>query len=237
MEQTVNPTVNFFGIEFDLTILFMSLLVVLLAFLFVFWTSRHLKMKPTGKQNVLEWVYDFVIGIIKPNLGDYTANYSLFAFCLFLFVLIANNIGLVAKVEVKGYNIWSSPTANFAVDFGLSLMGALICHFEGIRKTGLKNYLKGYLDPTPAMMPMNILEELTNVVSLALRLYGNIYAGEVVLALLVQFANFSVFTAPIAFVLNMLWTGFSIFISGIQAYVFVLLTTTYIGKKVNPEEE
>lgn len=237
MEQTVNPTVNFFGIEFDLTILFMSLLVVLLAFLFVFWTSRHLKMKPTGKQNVLEWVYDFVIGIIKPNLGDYTANYSLFAFCLFLFVLIANNIGLVAKVEVKGYNIWSSPTANFAVDFGLSLMVALICHFEGIRKTGLKNYLKGYLDPTPAMMPMNILEELTNVVSLALRLYGNIYAGEVVLALLVQFANFSVFTAPIAFVLNILWTGFSIFISGIQAYVFVLLTTTYIGKKVNPEEE
>ncbi len=237
MEQTVNPTVNFFGIEFDLTILFMSLLVVLLAFLFVFWTSRHLKMKPTGKQNVLEWVYDFVIGIIKPNLGDYTANYSLFAFCLFLFVFIANNIGLVAKVEVKGYNIWSSPTANFAVDFGLSLMVALICHFEGIRKTGLKNYLKGYLDPTPAMMPMNILEELTNVVSLALRLYGNIYAGEVVLALLVQFADFSVLTAPIAFVLNMLWTGFSIFISGIQAYVFVLLTTTYIGKKVNPEEE
>lgn len=237
MEKTINPTVQFLGIEFDLTILAMSLLVVLIVFLFVFWASRNLKLKPTGKQNILEWTYDFVIGIIKPNLGHYTKNYSLFAFCLFLFVFVANNVGLLAKVEVKDYNFWTSPTANFAVDFGLSLMVACICHFEGIRKHGIKRYLKDYLDPTPAMLPMNLLEELTNIVSLSLRLYGNIYAGEVVMALLVQFADFSVYTAPVAFLLNMAWTGFSIFISGIQAYVFVLLTTTYIGKKVNLDNE
>lgn len=233
MEKTINPTVKFLGIEFDLTILMMSLLVVLIAFLFVFWTSRHLKIKPTGRQNVLEWIYDFVLRIIKPNLGSYTKNYSLFAFCLFLFVFVANNIGLLTKIQVKDYNLWTSPTANFAVDFGLSLMVAVICHFEGIRKHGLKIYLKDYLEPTAAMLPMNLLEELTNIISLSLRLYGNIYAGEVVMALLVQFADFSPYATPIAFLLNMAWIGFSIFISGIQAYVFVLLTTTYIGKKVN----
>ena len=112
-------------------------------------------------------------------------------------------------------------------------MVAVICHFECIRKHGLKTYLKDYLEPTAAMLPMNLLEELTNIISLSLRLYGNIYAGEVVMALLVQFADFSPYATPIAFLLNMAWIGFSIFISGIQAYVFVLLTTTYIGKKVN----
>ena len=119
MEKTINPTVKFLGIEFDLTILMMSLLVVLIAFLFVFWTSRHLKIKPTGRQNVLEWIYDFVLGIIKPNLGSYTKNYSLFAFCLFLFVFVANNIGLLTKIQVKDYNLWTSPTANFAVNLSI----------------------------------------------------------------------------------------------------------------------
>ena len=60
METSVNPTAQFFGIEFDLTILAMSLLTVLVAFVLIFWFSRNMQLKPKGKQNVLEWVYEFV---------------------------------------------------------------------------------------------------------------------------------------------------------------------------------
>lgn len=236
METLKNPTIDLFGIEFDMTILAMSLLTVFLVFGFVYWASRSMTLKPSGKQNVLEWLFDFVTGVIKPNLGKYTTNYRLLSFTLFLFVFMANNIGLLAKVEVGDFNLWTSPTANFAVDFTLSLMVAVVCHVEGIRKKGIKSYLAGFLSPTPAMLPMTLLEEVTNVVSLALRLFGNIYAGEVMTSLLLQLARFSVFTFPIAFGFNMAWTAFSIFIGGIQAYVFVLLTTTYIGNKVNGEE-
>lgn len=236
METLKNPTIDLFGIEFDMTILAMSLLTVFLVFGFVYWASRSMTLKPSGKQNVLEWLFDFVTGVIKPNLGKYTTNYRLLSFTLFLFVFMANNIGLLAKVEVGDFNLWTSPTANFAVDFTLSLMVAVVCHVEGIRKKGIKSYLAGFLSPTPAMLPMALLEEVTNVVSLALRLFGNIYAGEVMTSLLLQLARFSVFTFPIAFGFNMAWTAFSIFIGGIQAYVFVLLTTTYIGNKVNGEE-
>ena len=116
-------------------------------------------------------------------------------------------------------------------------MVAIISHVEGVRKSGWKEYFKEYVSPTPAMLPMNILEEITNVVSLSLRLFGNIFAGEIVLNLLVQFSHLNIFVAPVAFILNMIWTAFSIFISSIQAYVFVMLTSTYIGKKVNHEEE
>ena len=237
METSVNPTAQFFGIEFDLTILAMSLLTVLVAFVLIFWFSRNMQLKPKGKQNVLEWVYEFVQGIIRPNLGHYTSNYSLLFFGLFFFLLIANNIGLLTKLEVGEYNLWSSPTSNAAYNFGLALLIAVIVHFEGIRKNGIKEYLKEYLSPTPVMLPMNILEEFTNVISLTLRLYGNIFAGEIVLSLLVQFAHYNIVALPVAFVLNILWTGFSVFISAIQAYVFVMLSSTYVGKKVNHEEE
>ena len=237
METSVNPTAQFFGIEFDLTILAMSLLTVLVAFVLIFWFSRNMQLKPKGKQNVLEWVYEFVQGIIRPNLGRYTSNYSLLFFGLFFFLLIANNIGLLTKLEVGDYNLWSSPTSNAAYNFGLALLIAVVVHVEGIRKNGIKEYLKEYLSPTPVMLPMNILEEFTNVISLTLRLYGNIFAGEIVLSLLVQFAHYNIVAVPFAFILNMLWTGFSIFISAIQAYVFIMLSSTYVGKKVNHEEE
>ena len=96
----------------------MSLLTVLITFLIIFISSRNMQLKPKGKQNVLEWVYEFVQGIIKPNLGRYTSNYSLLFFSLFFFLVIANNIGLVAKIEIGGYNFWSSPTSNAAYNFG-----------------------------------------------------------------------------------------------------------------------
>lgn len=237
MGETQNPTANFFGIDFDLTILAMTLLTVLIVFLFVFWASRRMTIKPKGKQNVLEWTYEFVQNLIRPNVGVYTKNYTFLAFALFLFLFVANNIGLAAKFETEKFNFWTSPTANFMVDLTLSLIVAVIVHFEGIRKNGLMGYFREYLTPTPAMLPMNILEEFTNIASLALRLYGNIFAGEIVMALLLQFAHLSVFTAPIAFVLNLAWTAFSVFISSIQAYVFVLLSTKYIGNKLDTENE
>lgn len=237
METTVNPTVHFLGIDFDLTILAMSLLTVFIAFGVIYAFSRNMQLKPKGKQNVLEWVYEFVQGIIKPNLGRYASNYSLLFFALFFFLLVANNLGLVTKLKVGHYNLWSSPTSNVSFNFGLALLIAVVVHVEGVRKNGFKGYLKEYLEPTPAMLPMNILEEFTNVISLTLRLYGNIFAGEIILGLLVNFAQMSALTWPIAFILNLLWTAFSVMISCIQAYVFVILSSVYIGKKVNHEEE
>ncbi|EHJ52068.1 F0F1 ATP synthase subunit A [Streptococcus macacae] len=237
METTVNPTVHFLGITFDLTILVMSLLTVVIAFGLIFWATRRMALKPKGKQGFIEFIYDFVQGVMRPVLGKYSANYSLFIFTLFFFILIANNVGLLAKLTTKEYNFWSSPTANFMVDLTLSLMVACVVHIEGIRKRGLKKYLKSYLSPYPAMLPMNLLEQFTNVISLALRLFGNIFAGEIVMSLLVSFAHYSAITGPIGFILNMIWTAFSIFISCIQAYVFIILTSTYLGNKVNVEDE
>ena len=129
MEESINPTITLGPVTFDLTLLAMSLLTVFIVFAFVYWASRKMTLKPSGKQNVLEYLYDFVIGFTKGNIGDkYIKNYSLFIFSLFLFVAVANNLGLMAKVQTtNGYNLWTSPTANLAFDLGFSFLITLIC--------------------------------------------------------------------------------------------------------------
>ena len=238
MEESVNPTLNIGPVSFDLTLLAMSLVTVLTVFAFVYWASRKMTLRPKGKQNALEMIYDFVIGFTKGNIGEhYMKDYSLFLFSLFLFILVANNIGLMAKIQTtNGYNLWTSPTANLGYDLSLSFLITLIAHVEGIRRRGIKEYLKAFATPG-FMTPMNLLEEVTNFASLAIRIYGNIFAGEVLASLLLSLSQLAFYWYPTAFVGSMLWTAFSIFISCIQAYVFTMLSSMYIGKKINGEEE
>ena len=142
----------------------------------------------------------------------------------------------MAKIQTtNGYNLWTSPTANLGYDFAFSFLITLIAHVEGIRRRGVKEYLKAFVTPG-FMTPMNILEELTNFASLALRIFGNIFAGEVLASLLVNLSHQAFYWYPFAFIGSMAWTAFSIFISCIQAYVFTMLSSIYIGKKINGEE-
>ena len=206
METTSNPTVSLFGIDFDLTVLAMSLLTVIIVFGVVFWSSRKMTIKPKGKQNVLEFIYEFVNSTISQSLGKFTKNYSLLLFVIFTFVFTANNLGLLVSVKSEHYNFWTSPTSNFGVTITLSLIITLISHIEGIRKKGFKGYLK-----------------------------GNIYSGEVLTGLILQLVTWSAFAAPVSFALNLVWVAFSAFIGFIQAYVFIILSSNYIGDKVNEE--
>ena len=77
MEESLNPTVNIGPISFDLTLLAISLITVLMVFAFVYWASRKMTIRPKGKQNALEMIYDFVVSFAKPNIGDsYIKDYS-----------------------------------------------------------------------------------------------------------------------------------------------------------------
>lgn len=238
MEGTAAPTITLGPVTFDVTMIIVTMVTITIIFLLVFWASRNMTLKPKGKQNVLEYVYELTMNFTKGNLGETESKrYALYFFVLFSFLLVANNLGLMTKLESsEGVNFWTSPTSNMAYDFGLAIMAVVFCHVEGVRRQGLKNYLKAFVTPW-AMAPMNILEEVTNVASLALRLYGNIFAGEILVTLLVQMSQKSAFAYPIAFLLNVIWTGFSVFISCLQAYVFVMLVSMYLNKKIQVEGE
>ncbi|GBG96675.1 F0F1 ATP synthase subunit A [Lactococcus termiticola] len=231
-------TFNVGPIVFDGTITVMTALTVVIVFGLVFWASRKMQLKPTGKQNVLEWVVDFVAGINKDNLGSREASrFTLMSFTLFSFLLIANTIGLVTKIDgAHDVAFWKSPTANPTIDLTLAVLIIVLANTLGVQKFGFVGYLKNAFWKAPkAMLPMNILEEFTNTLSLGLRLYGNIFAGEVMLGLIAQMLHPSWFMLPVTWILGVVWIGFSFFISALQAYVFVLLSNLYISHKILAE--
>ena len=100
MEESINPTLNLGPVTFDLTMVLVSAITIFIIFLLVFWASRKMQLKPTGKQNVLEYVYELTIGFTKGNLGDEESKrYNLFFFVAFTFLVVANNLGLMTKIE------------------------------------------------------------------------------------------------------------------------------------------
>ncbi|KHD44265.1 F0F1 ATP synthase subunit A [Streptococcus hongkongensis] len=236
--EEITPTLTLGPVTFNLTLLAMCVISIALIFAFVYSASRHMAIRPKGKQTILEFLLDFVSGVTDEHVEKPFRNrYALFFFTVFLFVMVANNLGLVTKLETTHkMNLWTSPTANVGFDLALSLLISIICQVEGIRQRGFIPYLKRFASPS-IMTPMNLLEEVTNVLSLALRLYGNIFAGEVVMGLLMKMIATNVLWFPVAMTLNIVWVAFSVFISCVQAYVFTKLISMYLGKKVNEEEE
>lgn len=236
-EQTLK--FQLFGIWFDGTICLMVLLTCLIVFAFVYFCSRKMQLKPTGKQNALEWVVDFVRDIVSGNLPKREVNnFHLLAFTFFLFVLVANIIGLMTKVVVGPDNItlWKSPTADPIVTMTLAFTTMILSIFFSIQRLGVKGYfVNSYLKPFGFLLPMNLLEEFTNLLTLGLRLYGNIFAGEVLLTLLGKMAMNGPFGFVAALPLEMIWLAFSIFVGCIQAYVFATLSMVYIGHKIEAE--
>ncbi len=217
----------------------MTIISCIIVFFVVFICTRNLQMKPKGKQNFIEWVIDFVRGIVADNLpGSQVNNFHLLGVTMFLFVFVANEIGLVTKiVTTDDITLWKSPTADPFVTLTLALMVISLTHFFGIKSLGFKNYLiNSYLKPVGFLLPLKIIEEFTNVITLGLRLYGNIFAGEVLLGLIANmFISLGWWSLPIVMPLEMIWIGFSLFIGAIQAYVFVTLTMVFMSHKIVAE--
>lgn len=238
----VSKIVKVGPLYFDLTLIGMVILTCLLVFLFVFICSRNLQMKPKGKQNVLEWVIDFVKNILNDNLSKKeVSNFHLFSFTMFLFILFSNIIGLVLKLEThqgeQAISYWKSPTADPIVTLTLGALTILLTNYVGIKKFGFKKFFNNsYMQPVSFLMPIKLMEDLTNILTLGLRLYGNIFAGEVLLTLI---AKMAVSKGLLSFIpsvpLEMIWQGFSIFIGGMQAYIFVTLSAVYLSHKVEIE--
>ena len=230
---------KFMGLNFDLTGIIGSTLMALAVFFICFWLARKVELKPNKRQNVLEYLLEFTNGIVKDNVSDVDAqnHLSLYAFVLFLFIWFMNQLGMFLEVNVDDWVFVKSPTADPVATMSFAMMTLLLSFTFGVQRFGVGGYLKNYAQPVGFLLPVNVIEEFTNFLTLSLRLYGNIYAGEVLLTLIGNDLAHAggPFTLILAAPLAMLLQGFSVFIGSIQAYVFVTLSMVYIGKKVTTE--
>lgn len=234
MGETVE--LNFLGLSIGFNVLIAMIATVLIVLGLCIYMTRNLSVDNPGKpQLILEWLIDFTRGILQDSFGNtIPPAYLVIALTLLMTIFVSNLLGLPFLVEANGISYWKSPTADLAVALTLSVLMNLISHFLGIRAYGLGQYFKvTYMTPNILKLPISLVEELINTLTLALRLFGNIFAGEVLLALIATAGNsFGVVTWLFGIPLEMVWQGFSLFIGAIQAYIFVTLSMVYLSEKV-----
>ena len=228
-----NPLHDFMGMTFNLSNIMMLVITAAIVFLIAILATRNLQLKPTGMQNFFEWIMDFVKGIIKSNMDWKTGGrFHILGITLILFLFVSNVLGLPLAVLVDGNLWWKSPTADPMITMTLAATVIVLTHYYGIKMKGVKGYGKDFLTPFPFLLPLNLVSEFASTLTLGLRLYGNIYAGEVLLGLIASLGVSSIFGLVGAIVPGVAWMGFSIFVGAIQSFIFVMLTMVYMSNKV-----
>ena len=239
MEET--KIISILGIDFSLNIVLSLITTVVLVLLLCLWMTKTLSVdKPSKPQVMLEWLIEFIKGIIRDTLdGGYSDVYVVISLALFLFLIIANFLGLPFIVHVHEFSYWKSPTADAVVAFSLAVIMNIISHILGMKSQGIGKYwVNTYFKPNLLALPVKVIEEVINLFTLALRLFGNIFAGEVLLNLISTLGNkFGIATWFVGIPLQMIWQGFSIFIGAIQAYIFVTLSLVYLSHKLEHKHE
>jgi F-type H+-transporting ATPase subunit a len=216
-----NPIVKLFGLEVNFVIIIMAWIVMLILIVLAWFASRKLSWIPKGWQNIFEYAVEFIENMVKSSLGECGIKYTYFFGSLFLFILVSNMMGLI---PIPGF---VSPTRDVSVTLSLAVLWVIWAQYIGIRENGLWGHLKHYFQPFAPFVLIHLLELGVRPMTLALRLFGNIYAGEILLEKLTE--NF---LPPIP----SLWILVSIAIGGIQAFIFTVLTVSYTGLTVSHED-
>lgn len=226
-----------FSLTFNLSTVVMLIISAAIVFFIAVISTRNLKLKPTGMQNFMEWIMDFVKGIIKSNMDWKTGGrFHVLGITLIMFIAVSNLIGLpLGGVLINGDLWWKSPTADITVTLTLASMVTVLATFYGIKMHGMGHYTSTFFKPVSFMFPLKIIEEFANTLTLGLRLYGNIYAGEILLGLIAGIAGTGIWGLLGGLIPGMAWIGFSIFIGFIQAFVFTMLTMVYLSHKVSKD--
>jgi F-type H+-transporting ATPase subunit a len=200
----------------------MEVLVVgILIIFFIIVRSRLSVESPGGLQHIFEGYHGFIEGESQNIIGPHSERFTPFLAALGLFILVANLFGIVPGLE--------SPTASPVVPLGFALCAFGYYQVQGLRRHGIK-YLKQFLGPvwwlSPLMLPLEIISHLARLLSLTIRLYANMFAGDLITL---------VFLSLVPLVVPVLFLGLHIFVALLQAYIFVLLAMVYLAGAVAEE--
>jgi F-type H+-transporting ATPase subunit a len=202
--------------------------------------------KPGKLQNILEWIFDFVRKLIADNM-DYKKGAHLLPYLvtLIMFIFFSNMLGLIPNIfaplfkgieyaqldKILGEVVQMSPTADINTTLALATLTIILVVSMGIRNKGV-HYFHHFVEPNPLFLPIHFIDILAKPMTLAFRLFGNIYAGEILIAVILMLPGIYVFGGIVPMPI---WLGFSIFIGAIQSFVFTVLTIAYIAQAVASE--
>lgn len=196
---------------------------LIIVVLFAMLRPRLSMDRPGTLQHMFEIIYDFLHGETNDNIGHEGPRFLPFLGTLFIFILFSNLIGIVPGFQ--------SPTMNPSVPAGCALLVFVYYNFMGFKQQGMFKYMAHFAGPmpllAPLMIPIELISHMARPLSLTIRLFANMLAGEKVT---VVFLGLTYLVAPAAFM------GLHVFVSFLQAYIFVLLAMMYLSETVPHEQ-
>lgn len=183
-----------------------------------YFLTRRLALKPSRAQAAAELVVTTIDDQVRDVLRRDPAPYTPLVGTLFVYLVVANCVEVIPLLH--------SPTARLETTMALALIVFFSVYFYGIRANGLRGYFKHFIEPTPLLAPIHVLSEATRTFALMMRLLGNIMSHGLVLAIVVSLAGLLV---PIPVM------AFGLFVGLVQAYIFAILATVYVGAAIEME--
>lgn len=235
-----------FGMSLHAKTLVMTWIVMALIIIFALLGVRKLSSRTPGKmQNVFEWVFDFVSKLISDNMeyekGRPLLNYLV---TLIMFVFFSNMLGLVPNLTFNLFEHFHiefaqlnkifegpslmSPTADINTTLALALLTIILVIAMGIKHHGAR-YFHHFVEPYPVFLPIHIIDMASKPMTLGFRLFGNIFAGEILIKVILMLPGIYVLPGILP---DVIWLGFSIFVGAIQSFVFTVLTIAYVAQAV-----
>ncbi len=197
-----------------------TLIVMLILVIFAIAANRAIRRAqvadtPGTFQNIVELIVEMLDGMVTSVMGKNALKFANYISTIFLFILLSNISGLLGL---------RPPTADYGVTFPMGIITFCLVLFNKLKHQKLSGFLKGLCDPWPIWAPINIIGDVAVPISLSLRLFANVLSGTVMMALyyglLPIFVKIGIPSA--------LHVYFDLFAGAIQAYVFCMLTMTYI---------
>ena len=217
IHQLIIPIFGY-QVTINIEVIIMTWAVFVVLIIFGLFASRKKEILPRPIQVLGELVVATFYQLTEDALDKEQAKkYSPLICALFMFLLLSNWLGIIPHLE--------EPTKDLNTPLSLGIMGFAIAHYAGIKSKGFKAYIKEYFQPMFFMMPLNLIGELSKIISISFRLFGNIMGGSIII-LVVSYLTYSVVLPPL---LN---AFFGLFVGTIQAFVFTMLTLVYISVQV-----
>ena len=212
-------TIPFTDISFNIVIseiIVSSWIVMAVIILWAFLATRKMKLVPTGLQNSAEFVVETINNFAVNNIGPEGKKFAPYIGALGLYLALANTMGALFFAK--------PPTRDLSIPATLAIMTIILVIGTGIKYKTPSGYIKGLFKPMWFMFPFNLLELIIKPLSLCMRLFGNILGAYILMHMIIK--NIPVIFPSIACLY------FDLFDGGLQAFVFVLLTTLYVAEEV-----
>lgn len=185
---------------------------------FTYLATRNMQKVPKGMQLVGEMVVGAIDNLTESTMGKKNMGFAPYMLTLFMYLGIANLLGLVAL---------RPPTADLTMTMGLALLTFFMTQFFAIKAKGIGGFLKAFIDPIPLLLPINIIGEFANPISLSFRLFGNMLGGVIIMSLIYGgLTNLMFFAGGIPILAHLY---FDIFSGLLQSFIFVMLSMVFIS--------